>query len=362
MNNENGGGAGLGGPMRVAVLLLAIGAACVLTFSVFYRFVMVFAIAAAVAVLLAPTHDRLTAVVRRRSTAAAILVLWTVSLVAIPLAATLTLLGSQALTFFTWLGPQLAPDKLQTFLHETLPSRIPGFRGWRNSIEPYVAPIASTVLTQLSAGLNILVQRLATGLGSMLMEMFLFFLFLFFLLRDGPSLITMLRSISPLSPTQESRVVSHLVATVRGALLGILVVPLAQGGLALLGYLLFGIPNAVLWGGCTALASLVPLLGAPLGWFPICVWLFFTGPAWKGIALFAYGVLVISGIDNIIKPALLSGAAKIHPLMGFLAVLGGTLTFGPAGILAGPVVLSFAMSAVYLYKTEFGPARNSRSS
>jgi predicted PurR-regulated permease PerM len=361
VNETNEGGGRLDGPMRVAVLLLIIAVACIVSFSVFYRFVMAFAIAAPVAVLLAPTHERLTGVVRRRGAAAAILVLWIVSLIAIPLAATLTLLGSQALTFFTWLGPQLTPDKIQTFFQETLPSKIPGFQGARHSFEPYLAPIMSSALTQLSGGLNVLVQKLATGFGSMLMEMFLFFLFLFFLLRDGQSLITLLRSISPLSPTQESRVVSHLVATVRGALLGILVVPLAQGGLALLGYLLFGVPNAVLWGGCTALASLVPLLGAPLGWFPVCVWLFFAGPAWKGIALFAYGVLVISGIDNVIKPALLSGAAKIHPLLGFLAVLGGTLTFGPAGIIVGPVVLSFAMSAVYLYRTEFGPARNSRS-
>ena len=258
MNNPNGGGAGLAGPMRVAVLILAIGIACVLTFTVFYRFVMVFAVASPVAVLLTPTHEKLTAVVRRRGLAAAILVLWTVMLIAIPLAMTFTLVGTQALAFFTWLVPQLAPDKIQAFFQETLPAKVPWFRVARDSFEPYFAPIASTVLTQLSSGLNILVQKLATGLGSMLMEMFLFFLFLFFLLRDGPSLITLLRSISPLSPTQEERVVSHLVATVRGALLGILVVPLAQGGLALLGYLLFGVPNAVLWGVCTALASLIP--------------------------------------------------------------------------------------------------------
>jgi len=361
VTNGNGGGAGLGGPMRVAVLILTIAIACVLTFTVFFRFVMVFAIAAPVAVLLAPTHERLTAVVRRRGAAAAILVIWTVMLIAIPLATTFTLLGSQAVAFFTWLGPQLTPDKLQTFFQETLPSKIPGFRVARDSFEPYLAPVASGLLTQITAGVNVLVQKLATGFGSMLMEMFLFFLFLFFLLQDGPSLITLLRSISPLSPTQEERVVSHLVATVRGSLLGILVVPLAQGGLALLGYLLFGVPNAVLWGVCTALASLIPLLGAPLGWVPVSIWVFFAETPWKGVALFAYGVLVISGIDNIIKPALLSGAARIHPLLGFLAVLGGTLTFGPAGILVGPVVLSFAMSAVYLYKTEFGPARSTRS-
>jgi predicted PurR-regulated permease PerM len=356
MNLTNGGGSGLAGPMRVAVLLLTLLLAMLLTFTVFYRFLMIFAVAAPVAVLLAPTHDRLTAVTRRRGTAAAILVLWTVSLIAIPLAATLTLLGSQALAFFSWLAPQLAPEKVQVFFHETLPAKVPGFGAAWDSIEPYLAPIASSVLTQLSAGVNVLIQRAASGFGSMLMEMFLFFLFLFFLLRDGPSLITLLRSISPLSPTQESRVIDHLVATVRGALLGVLVVPLAQGGLALLGYLIFGIPNAVLWGGLTAVASMIPLAGAPLAWFPVCIYLFFTAPAWKGIVLFVYGVVVISGIDNIIKPALLSGAAKIHPLLGFLAVLGGTLAFGPPGLLVGPIVLSLAMSAAYIYQTEFGPA------
>jgi predicted PurR-regulated permease PerM len=167
----------------------------------------------------------------------------------------------------------------------------------------------------------------------------------------------LLRSLSPLSPEQETRVIEHLAATTKGALLGILVVPIAQGALATIGYWLFGVPNALLWGAITVIACLIPLLGAPVAWIPITIFVFFTGPAWKGIALLAYGTFVISGIDNILKPMLLSGTARVHPLPGFLCVVGGTLAFGPAGLLVGPVVLSLAISALYIYRTEFQPGR-----
>ena len=88
-------------------------------------------------------------------------------------------------------------------------------------------------------------------------------------------------------------------------------------------------------------------------WVQIAIFLFFVGPTWKAIVLFAYGAGVISSIDNILKPMLLSGAARVHPLLGFLSVIGGTLAFGPAGLLVGPMVLSLAISALHIYRSDF---------
>ncbi|HEU5311334.1 MAG TPA: AI-2E family transporter, partial [Candidatus Eisenbacteria bacterium] len=181
----------------------------------------------------------------------------------------------------------------------------------------------------------------------------IFFLFLFFFLRDGRTILALMRSLSPLSQEHEARVIEHLRATSRGAILGVVVVPLAQGAAAMLGYWALGVPNALLWGSVTVLACLIPLLGAPIVWVPISIFLFFTGPAWKAIVLFVYGTAVISSLDNILKPMLLSGAARVHPLLGFLSVIGGTLAFGPAELWVGPIVLSLAISALHIYRTDF---------
>ena len=349
---------GPAGTMRTTLLVVTLLAVVWVSFLVFRPFLLMFATAAPIALLLFPTQERLAAGMgQRRSLAATLLVVWIALLVAIPLAAVLSLVGSQAVTFFSWVGPQLAPDRVQHFLRVTLPERLPWFGAAWDALDPYLAPAVSNFLGQLSAWVQILLQRLATGVGSFAIELFIFFLFLFFMLRDGRAFLALLRSLSPLSPEQESRVIEHLAATTRGALLGILVVPIAQGALATVGYWMFGVPNALLWGAITVIACLIPLLGAPVVWIPMTIFIFFTGPAWKGVALLVYGTFVISGIDNVLKPMLLSGAARVHPLPGFLCVVGGTLAFGPAGLLVGPVVLSLAISALYIYRTEFQPGR-----
>jgi predicted PurR-regulated permease PerM len=224
--------------------------------------------------------------------------------VAIPFTAILTLLGGQAVNFFSWLGPQLDPGKVETFLRETLPSKIPWFGPMWDTLEPYVAPTAASFLSQMSQAVQLLLRQLATGLGATVVEVSFFFLFLFFFLRDGRAILAFLRSFSPLSAEQEKRVIEHLVATSRGAILGVLVVPLAQGAAAMLGYWFFGVPNALLWGSITVFACLIPLLGAPIVWVPISIFLFFHGPSWKAIALFVYGVGVISVILGVLAAML----------------------------------------------------------
>jgi predicted PurR-regulated permease PerM len=130
------------------------------------------------------------------------------------------------------------------------------------------------------------------------------------------------------------------------------VVPVAQGILAALGFWLFGVPSPFVWGVMVVFAALVPILGSPLGWVPAAVYLYLNGPFWPAVGLALYGTVVISGADNVIKPLLLKGTAQIHPMLGFLSILGGVLSFGPAGLLIGPVVLSLVLSALRIYRLD----------
>ncbi len=97
---------------------------------------------------------------------------------------------------------------------------------------------------------------------------------------------------------------------------------------------------------------MVPVLGSPLGWVPAVVWLFFHGSTAQWIGMLVFGVVVISGIDNIVKPLLLEGTAQIHPLLGFLSILGGVLAFGVFGFLLGPVILSLVISGIRIYRSD----------
>jgi predicted PurR-regulated permease PerM len=126
----------------------------------------------------------------------------------------------------------------------------------------------------------------------------------------------------------------------------------AQGILAGIGFMIFGVPSPLVWGTAVILAATVPLVGSPLGWIPACVYLLIQGRPGSALGLLAYSVVVVSGADNVIKPLVLRGAARIHPLLGFLSIVGGVLAFGVFGFLIGPVVLSLVLSAIRIYRLD----------
>jgi predicted PurR-regulated permease PerM len=214
-------------------------------------------------------------------------------------------------------------------------------------------PLVSDALSRLAAGANNLIQKIVAGLTSAALELVLFLLILFFFLRDGPRFREEARKVSPISESQEGQILEHLTRTVKGVLQAMVVVPVVQGLVAMLGFWLFGIPSPLLWGVMVIFAAFIPLLGSPLGWVPAAVYLIVTRPGMAGWGLLAYGFLFISTIDNFVKPWLLREAAQIHPLPGFLSILGGVVAFGPMGFLVGPVILSLMLSALRIYRQDF---------
>jgi len=132
----------------------------------------------------------------------------------------------------------------------------------------------------------------------------------------------------------------------------VVVVPLAQGILAGIGFMIFGVPSPILWGTAVILAATVPLVGSPLGWVPAVVYLMVQGHPGPALGLAVYCTVIVSGSDNVVKPLLLRGAARIHPLLGFLSIVGGVLAFGVFGFLIGPVILSLVLSAIRIYRLD----------
>jgi predicted PurR-regulated permease PerM len=199
---------------------------------------------------------------------------------------------------------------------------------------------------------NGLAQGMLGRLTTALFDLLLFTLLLFFLLKDGGRLRAEISRISPLSPAQEHEIFDRLEKTVKGVLQAMVLVPVAQGLVALPGFLLFGLPSPVMWSVLVVLAAFVPVLGSPLAWVPAGIYMYFTGSTWQFVGVLLYGFLVISGIDNLVKPLILREAAHIHPLLGFLAILGGLISFGPLGLLVGPVILSLVLSAIRIYRLD----------
>jgi len=312
-------------PLAACLLLVA-----VLAFLVFRYFLLTFTVAGSVALILAPLQRRLTRKLRGYSSAAAgLLVLGCTVVLLIPLIFFGVMLTQQAMAAFEWLRPHLEPAALEKLWRDTLPARYPFLMAWvRESAGGTAVPAASEALGRLTTAVNGFLQLAVVHFVTSLMDMIVFMMMLFFLLRDGAQLRDVLRGVSPLTRGQETEIIDHLAKTVKGVLLSMVIVPIAQGVVSLIGFWLFGVPSPVLLSVFVFFAAMIHLIGTPLVWVPTGLYLFFwTTPA-KGIGMLLYGALVISTMDNIIKPMILKGAAQIHALLAFLSVLGGLYAFG----------------------------------
>jgi len=321
-------------------LLACLMAIAILGFMVFGPFLVTFAVAASTALLLAPAQERLArAAGGRASVAAAVVVVLCAALFTLLILTYAALLRTQARALLESAAPLLQPGAAERW-SKTLASRWPSLP----------APPLSEVATRVAAIGSALLREGALRVGDTLLHVALFFMMLFFLLRDGPTLGTEIRAVSPFSRAQETDMVRHLSATVRAGMLALVLVPVAEAVTAVIGFAIFGLPAPFLWGAIVGFAGLIPVVGTPLAWVPAGLYLLATGPLWRGVGLLLYGALVIGMVGHVVKPLLLRGGAQIHPLLGFLAILGGLFAFGPAGLIVGPVILSLAMSALRIYR------------
>jgi predicted PurR-regulated permease PerM len=192
-------------------------------------------------------------------------------------------------------------------------------------------------------------RALVTGgaavLGGLL-QLSLSILIAFFLLRDGEGLGRRVRIAGErLAAERGIRLATSAAATVRGVVIGILGTALAQGVLAGLGFWMAGVAAAPLLGFATFLLSPVPI-GPPLVWLPVALALLQQGRVGWGIFIIAWGALVVSSIDNVIKPLIISRGSDLPFILVFLGVLGGVVAFGFIGVFLGPVLLALGYALV----------------
>jgi predicted PurR-regulated permease PerM len=333
----------------IALLLVVLG----LVLWVFRPFLITMALATAMALLLKPVHVRLTRLLGNRpGTSASLIVALVTIIILVPVMGILAAIAAQALNFYQWVLPLLNTAQLEKLWSENLPARVPWIGSLQALGEGRIFDFLTGALARLAGAANNLLQAAFGGLTSAAFEIALLLIMLFFFLRDGAQFREQIRHISPLTRAQAEELLNQIAKTMEGALTSLFVVPLIQGALATLGYLVIGVPNALLWGGLTTLVAFVPAVGTPLVWVPICIYFAVQGQIWQCVALAIYGAVVVASIDNFIRPLFLKGAANIHPLWSFLAILGGLIGFGALGLLVGPLILSLGVSAMRIYESD----------
>jgi predicted PurR-regulated permease PerM len=231
---------------------------------------------------------------------------------------------------------------------------------WQRALEaqPQLAPIVNkieqhidlrgtlkTFTTWLGGTASAIVQgSVFQGLG-----FFLVFYVLFFFLRDRRLALHSIRMLSPLSKTEMTTLFNRVGDTIHATVYGTFAIAAVQG---LLGGLMFwwlGLPAPLLWGMVMSFLAIIPMLGSSIVWAPAAVFLALEGHWGSALLLTIWGMLVISTIDNLLRPIFVGNRLKLHTILAFLSVLGGLILFGAAGIILGPIALTITIALLEIW-------------
>jgi len=193
---------------------------------------------------------------------------------------------------------------------------------------------------------------IAANISSVIVS-FVFTIFAtFLLLRDGEQLVLGMLDLLPFERARSDSMLARIRDVINASVYGVLVIAVMQGALCALMFWMLGIPSAALWGVVTALTSVLPLVGSAAVWGPGTIYLLAIGRWPSAIVLGVWGALVISSVDNFVRPRLLGERVGLSELVTFFALLGGLRVFGLVGVVMGPLLFAVAASILEVLTEE----------
>lgn len=216
------------------------------------------------------------------------------------------------------------------------------FTNLLNNVDPYIKQGLIWLINNVG---NIL-----SSLSKLALDLFIFLIALYYLLRDEKKLKIILLQIIPLEKENQTIIFRHLQLAINSIVRGKILIAIIQGILTSVGFTLFGIPNSILWGAIAIIVSLVPPIGTALVIIPGVIYLFVIGNYLPAIGLLLWGIIIVGLIDNILGPKLMSKDLQLNPLVVLVSVLGGLIFFGPIGIFLGPLIISLLFIFLSVYR------------
>lgn len=304
-------------------------------------FVSALALSVVIVTICYPLYVRIKELVPKhnKSLAAFATTMFVLTVVVIPLVFVSSLVVREIVNFYQDIDAGgLAIQSTLTALEASIQAFIPGFQ------------------VDLAEQIKLSAQWLTGNLGAIfagtVSTIFVFFIALigsFYFFRDGKELLQLLIKASPLPDQEDQIIFDRMARAVRSVATGTVLVALIQGTLVAIGFSIFGIERAILWGSVASVGALMPGIGTTIVTAPAIIFLFFTGQLVSGVGLLVWSMFMVGMIDNLIGPYLISRGNNLHPFIILISVLGGILLFGPIGFILGPVVVTLFMVLLEIY-------------
>lgn len=215
-------------------------------------------------------------------------------------------------------------------------------------------------LQKLTSFSTTLVKVLLQGMSSFFLNAFIILFLLYFMLRGYDHFEAAVEELLPFTERNKKTVSNETISIVKSNAIGIPLLAIVQGVFAYIGYLIFGVDNALLFAVLTTFTTIIPVLGTMIVWVPIAVIMGINGDWLNAILLGLYGFIVIGGVDNVARLLLQKQMANIHPLITIFGVFIGLSLFGFWGVIFGPLILSLIILFINLYRHDFVPGSKAK--
>lgn len=313
-------------------------------------FITIFLVALVLATISQPAYSWVLRRTRNRRTLSALLTtLLVVLLLIVPCLVLAGILAQQSVQAYNWVN-----ERVQTGLLDQ--SMVERFLELQRRLLPQLElspkDVGKTFTELAGRASGLLVGWSAAAVKAVTAAVWQFFLMLFalfYFLRDGGAFLRWVMHLTPLPGSLQRELFERFRGVSESAFYGAFVISLTQGFLGAIGFLIVGLQPLV-WGVAMAFFSLIPAVGTAIVWGPAAVLLILTHRVLSGIFLIAWGILVVSMSDNVLRPIIMKGRSELHPLLIFFSLLGGVFAFGPLGILLGPLAIVLAVSLLQAYE------------
>jgi predicted PurR-regulated permease PerM len=220
--------------------------------------------------------------------------------------------------------------------------KVPGLHDWISEIgDDLNSIINTTVKTLVSGGIGV-----AGSTVSAVWLVLLFVILASMLVVYAPEIYKVTLRLTRLPEDSLQRFIQSLRSAFRAVFAGILFIAIIQGTLCAIGFRLMSVSEPAFWGLLATFAAVIPVIGTSLVWFPLAVVLWFSGSPYGAVGLVIWGIVVVAGADNLLRPYLLKTGIDASMFVLLLSILCGLVVFGPVGLIAGPVLVAFAKQAI----------------
>ncbi len=332
------------------LVLLVLAVAVIIT----WPFLRPFAFAIILAIVFYPLHGYMLRLTRQRHGLSALCsTLLVLLLFGVPAFIITTLAANEAINATHYLSRRSAEEGGFVLFLTNLAAPLLHFIGRWVDISKYdVHGLISSNVQKASVGVVGFGAAVLSNLARFTIDALITFVILFFLFRDGKDWAYRAGKMVPLSPERVARLYQNISDTIIANVYGILSVGAAQGVLTGIAMRIVGMPSSLLLGLGAGFASIIPVVGSALVWAPVAIYLLVSGFIWKGVFLLIWGTLVVSSIDNVIRPWVVAGRVELHPMVLLFFILGGVEAFGFIGLFLGPVVASVLAATFAMLREE----------